>query len=103
MKVFLAASGLLLVPPCERPPIEFQGPSVPAIVMFADPAIVDAVCRRLVPSANPKRVILACTNPATGAMLLPDPCLYEDGMAKLLCHEVAHLKRADGSPGWVHQ
>lgn len=102
MKAIFASAGLLLVPPCERPPLEYQGPSVPAVVMFADPEMVDAVCRRLVPGADPKRTILACTNSATGAMLLPDPCLYDDGFARLACHERSHLRREDGSPGWVH-
>lgn len=98
----LAVTGLLFVQPVERPPLQYQGESVPALVMFASPEIVDAVCRRLVPGADPKRQILACTNPRNGAMLLPDPCLYADGYSGLLCHERAHLNRADGSPGWSH-
>jgi len=102
MKALIAAAGLLLMPPCERPPVEYQGESVPAVVMFAHPDAVDAVCRQLVPNPDPTRRILACTNPGTSAMLLPDPCLFDDNTARLICHERAHLRRADGKPGWVH-
>lgn len=99
----LAISGLLVMPPCERPPVEYQGESVPARVIFAHPALVDAVCKSAggIDPASP-RLILACTNQNTSTILLPDPCLFEGGYSALLCHEVAHLNRADGSPGWVH-
>ena len=103
MKAMLAASGLLLTMPlCERPPIEYQGESVPAVILFADPAVVDAVCRGLVPNADPTRQILACTNPGNNTILFPDPCLFDDNTAALLCHERSHLRRPDGKPGWVH-
>lgn len=98
----LSITGLIFMQPCERPPVQYQGESVTARVMFAAPEVVDAVCRGLVPNADPNRQILACTNPGNSTMLLPDPCLYADGMALLLCHERAHLRRADGSPGWSH-
>lgn len=99
----LLQSGLLLtMQPCERPPVEYQGESVPARVIFADPRAVDAVCRSVVPNADPNRQILACTNAANSTILLPDPCLYEDGFGRLVCHERSHLKRADGSKGWSH-
>jgi hypothetical protein len=101
MKALLAASALLVMPPCERPPVEFQGPSVPAVVLFADPETVDAVCRE-VGGAQAATRILACTNAAAGVMLLPDPCLFDDRYARLACHERAHLDRADGSQGWRH-
>lgn len=104
MKVLaLAASGLLTMLPCERPPIEYQGESVPARVIFAHPAVVDAVCKQAagIPVADP-RLILACTNPANSTILMPDPCLFDDGYSALLCHEKSHLRRADGSPGWTH-
>lgn len=46
-------------------------------------------------AADPRR-ILACTNAKARVMLMPDPCLYDDGYAKLLCHERAHIA------GWEH-
>lgn len=95
-------TGLMFMSPCERPPIEYQGDSVPARVIFADPAVVDAVCRQAVPNADPTRQILACTNSANSTILFPDPCLYDDNTAALLCHERAHLRRANGKAGWVH-
>ena len=99
----LSLTGLLFMQPCERPPVQYQGESVPALVMFADPVVVDAVCRQAVPNMkDDPRQILACTNPANSTMLLPDPCLYADGYAMLACHERAHLNRRDGSRGWVH-
>jgi hypothetical protein len=98
----LAASGLLLMAPCERPPVQYQGESVPAVILFAEPGLVDAVCREAASLKGAPGRILACTNPNTSVMLLPDPCLYADGYAELLCHERAHLKRPDGSIGWVH-
>lgn len=101
-KALIAASGLMLVSPCERPPIEFQGPASPAVFLFADPDTVDAVCREASGMAKDPRRILACTNAERRVILMPDPCLYDDGFAKLACHEIAHLPRADGSPGWVH-
>ena len=100
MKALLAASGFLLMAPCERPPVQYQGPSVPARVLFAPPEVVDAVCRQNVPIVIGQ--ILACTNPANSTILMPDPCLYADGYGQLLCHERGHLRRADGSPGWKH-
>lgn len=101
MKALLAASGLLLMPPCERPPVEYQGESVPALVLFAHPAVVNEVCQGS-NGIKPGQIALACTVPSTSAMLLPDPCLFSDGYAQLVCHERAHLRRADGSPGWSH-
>lgn len=99
----LSLTGLLTMLPCERPPVQYQGESVIAEAMFAHPADVDAVCKRVagIPPDSP-RLILACTNTQASRILLPDPCLFDDAYAKLLCHERAHLTRADGSPGWVH-
>ena len=99
----LSVVGLLFMQPCERPPLQYQGESVPARVMFAPPEIVDAVCKRVagIPVDSP-RIILACTNPRNDTILMPDPCLYADGYAQLMCHERSHLRRADGSPGWSH-
>lgn len=101
--VALAASGLLTMLPAERPPVQYQGESVDARVIFAHPAMVDAVCKRAggIPVDSP-RLILACTNTLNNTILLPDPCLYADGYAQLVCHERSHLRRADGSRGWVH-
>lgn len=101
MKALIAASGLMLMPPCERPPVEYQGDSVPAVVMFAHPGVVHEVCSRH-STLRPGYIALACTNPANGRMLLPDPCLFDDGYGRLVCHEKAHLNRPDGSPGWRH-
>lgn len=101
MKILLAAGTLLILAPCERPPVEFQGPSAPATVFFAAPEVVDTTCRgRARIDGEPR--ILACTLPRRGMILLPDPCLYRDRYAQLVCHERAHLDRADGSPGWRH-
>lgn len=96
-----AVIGLLAMSPCERPPLQYQGESVPAVVIFAHPDVVDAICREAGNQAIPQR-ILACTNTDKSVMLLPDPCLYADGYAQLVCHEKAHLRRADGSEGWKH-
>lgn len=101
MKAVLGALPLLLMPECERPPVEFQGPSTPAVVIFAHPDTVNAVCRAAGGYDGPAR-ILACTNAATGVMLFPDPCLFDDPTARLMCHERAHLDREDGSQGWRH-
>lgn len=97
----LQSVSLLVMLPCERPPVEYQGESVPARIIFAPPEVVDAVCRRAGNSTTPYQ-ILACTNVATNTILFPDPCLYDDNTAALLCHEKAHTRRADGSPGWSH-
>lgn len=95
-KELVAASGLLLVSPCERPPIQYQGPTPPAVILFAAPATVDAVCREAANlKADPRR-ILACTNAERRVILMPDPCLYDDGYAKLMCHERAPIA------GWDH-
>lgn len=101
MKALIAASGLLLMPVCERPPVEYQGESVPAVVLFAHPAVVNRVCQGS-NGLEAGQIALACTASPTGVMLLPDPCLFADGYAQLVCHERAHLDRADGSPGWRH-
>lgn len=99
----LLQSGLLLtMQPCERPPVEYQGESVPARVIFASPEAVDAVCRGAAGIPHLFGQVLACTNQGNSTVLLPDPCLYDDGYAKLVCHERAHLRRKDGSPGWRH-
>lgn len=98
----LLSSGLLTMLPCERPPVEYQGESVPARVIFADPVAVDAVCRGATGISHQFGIILACTNSRNSTILLPDACLFEDAYAKLVCHEAAHLRRADGSPGWSH-
>lgn len=101
--IALAVSGLLTVLPCERPPLQYQGESVPARVIFAPPEVVDAVCKSAagIPPDSP-RLILACTNSGNSTILMPDPCLYVGTYPALLCHEKAHLRRADGSEGWSH-
>lgn len=98
--LLLQSVGLLTMQPCERPPVQYQGESVPARIVFAPPEVVDAVCRQNVP--GPIGTILACTNPANSTILMPDPCLYADGYAQLMCHERSHLRRQDGSKGWAH-
>lgn len=94
----LSVTGLLFMQPCERPPLEYQGETKPAVIFFADPATVDLVCREAVPNmkASPRQ-ILACTNGGNRVMLMPDPCLYEGTYPALLCHEKSHLN------GWVHE
>lgn len=88
----------------EKPPVQFQGPpDAPASILYADPIMVDAVCRRAAGKSAPAGgIILACTLPSTRRQLMPDPCLYPDEyFASLQCHENAHLPRSDGSR-WVH-
>lgn len=99
--LLLQSGFLLTMQPCERPPAQYQGESVPARIIFAPPEVVDAVCRRAGASTSPYQ-ILACTNTATNTILFPDPCLYADNTAALLCHEKAHTRRANGSEGWKH-
>lgn len=101
MKALAAVLPLLVMPLCERPPVEFQGPSEPAVVIFAHPDVVNGVCHAAGNDLSPYR-ILACTNSTSGVMLLPDPCLFDDRYAQLVCHERAHLNREDGSRGWRH-
>lgn len=100
--LLLQSASLLVMQPCERPPVEYQGESVPARVIFADPVAVDAVCRGAAGIRHPFGQVLACTNPANSTILMPDPWLYDDGYGKLLCHERSHLRRANGSKGWSH-
>lgn len=102
MKALIAAAGLLVMPPCERPPVEYQGESAPARVIFAPPEVVDRVCKTAGSLRDETRWILACTNQANNTILMPDPCLFEGTYSALLCHEKSHLDRADGSPGWRH-
>lgn len=96
-----AVIGLLTMGVCETPPLEFQGESVPAVIVFAHPDLVHEVCAAA-GGVSPSQRILACTNTRSRVMLMPDPCLYDDGYSALLCHERSHLPRADGSPGWRH-
>jgi len=99
--LLLQSASLLVMQPCERPPVQYQGDSVPARILFAPPEVVDAVCRRAGNASSPYQ-ILACTNVANSTILMPDPCLYDDNYARLACHERSHLMRKDGSPGWSH-
>lgn len=101
--LLLQSASLLVMQPCERPPVQYQGESVPARVIFAEPAAVDAVCRGAAGIGHPFGTVLACTNQRNSTILLPDPCLYDDAYARLVCHERAHLRRADGSKGWSHR
>ena len=97
MKALAAVLPLLVMPLCERPPVEFQGnPERVAHVIFADPDVVDAVCREAAGYEGEAR-ILGCTQQTTGVVLMPNPCLYEGRYANLLCHEaVGHIN------GWRH-
>lgn len=87
----------------EKPPVQFQlAPDAPAVVLYADPVTVDAVCRRLADKVPEGAIILACTVPSNRRQLMPDPCLFPDEyFASLQCHENAHLPRRDGTR-WVH-
>lgn len=97
--VIVAMTGPSYHPLVEQPPARYMRPPANiAGVLYADPRTVDAVCRDLSAEPVPETtVILACTIPATGRMLMPDPCLFTDEFyAALLCHENAHLN------GWRH-
>ena len=96
MKAMIAASGLLFMQPCERPPVAFQADPPPAVVIFAHPDVVDTICREASGPIDPTRQILACTNVGDRVILMPNPCLYQDGYAQLMCHEASHLN------GWRH-
>lgn len=87
----------------EQAPPEFWGPpDAPALVMYADPVVVDAVCREASGAVPAGYVVMACTNPGNRTQIMPDPCLYQDEYyARLQCHENAHLPRKDGTR-WVH-
>ena len=87
---------LLFVPPCERPPVQYQGNPPPAMILFADAATVDAACREIGGLQGMPGRILACTNTKGRTMLMPNPCAYGDGYARLLCHEISHIN------GWRH-
>lgn len=100
--LLLQSAGLLFMQPCERPPVEYQGESVPARILFAPPEVVDSVCRGAAGISHPFGTVLACTNQQSSTILMPDPCLYDDGYARLMCHERSHLRRKDGSEGWKH-
>lgn len=97
MKALLAVAPLLIMAPCERPPVEYQGNLTRvAHVIFADPQTVHAVCREAA-GYQGDRTILACTQQETAVVLMPNPCRYEDRYAQLLCHEaVGHVN------GWRH-
>lgn len=107
VRTFLLATSFALVAPSaslvERPPVEYlTPPDAPVVVLFANPATVDAVCRRNAPPVPEGYVILACTRDDIRAQLMPDPCLFPDEFyAALQCHENAHLSRK-GLVGWRH-
>lgn len=77
------------------PPLDLQGaPDQPVIILFGNPAEVDAACR------NPGQVggtVFACTFGRERVQIMPNPCLYEnEAYARIQCHENGHLARRDG-------
>lgn len=105
-KIALAVTLALIGPSAtkvEPAPVDFwEAPDAPALVMYADPATVDAVCRQVSGTVPAGYVVMACTNPANRTMIMPNPCLYQDEYyARLACHENAHLPRKDGRR-WAH-
>lgn len=103
MKAIALAAGLLFVqtPMAPRPPADFQGNTAKSIsVFYAPPAVVDAVCRRLINEGNPPAnripddwTIYACTTTQSRRSILPDPCGAEfatETFASIACHEKGH-------------
>ena len=103
--VTVSAVGLLaaapFVPHVPIPPPEFQrAPDAPAVVIYGDPAAVDAFCREGTGLIG--GTIFACTFPVNRLQVMPNPCLFPDEFyARLQCHENGHLPRADGT-NWRH-
>lgn len=96
--LLFAQSGSHLAP---RPPEEFTGNiPEPITVFYAEPFIVDAVCRELMAKGNPASqqlpphwTIYACTNRGQRRSILPDPCLPQyagESFAATACHEKGH-------------
>ena len=80
------------------PPEYWDGPDAPFTMVVGSPAAVNIVCG----PPEPGRVILACTAPDHRVVVMPNPCLYHhEYYARLACHELAHLPRADGRR-WEH-
>jgi hypothetical protein len=103
--VALSLSGLLFTQSsphmAPRPPEQFTGNTTDPITMFyAEPELVDAVCRALIAKGNPPGqqvpphwTIYACTNTTQRRSILPDPCLPQfagESFAATACHEKGH-------------
>lgn len=101
----LSLSGLLFMqsgtPLAPRPPEQFTGNTPePITVFYAEPFMVDTVCRELIEKGNPANqqippnwTIYACTNTASRRTILPDPCLPQfagESFAAVACHEKGH-------------
>lgn len=94
--LLLQSVGLLTMQPCERPPVQYQGDPGSFTVRLARPEDVDAECRAA-GNQHIKNQILACVWVQKREVLMPQPCLYADNYAQLLCHEApGHLT------GWKH-
>lgn len=98
MRELIAALPLIFMPPCERPPLEYQGAEpITVEVTFASPEWVNAECRKRVGrEPGPGMVFAACAGVGRRWAILPDGCLFADGYARVVCHETSHTR------GWFH-
>lgn len=95
MKALILASGLLLCPQVERPPVWFKhSPADPVRVRFVQPERIHETCVSIGVQPRPGYVILACTKGDT--VWMPNPCRFADNYAGLMCHEMGHVNL------WVH-
>lgn len=68
-----------------RPPERFTG-DVEFVLKASNMEAVTAACGR---------GYIGCMS-ETGVLTLPNPCLFNDDYAKLVCHEMGHIN------GWAH-
>lgn len=73
------------------PPIEYDKPVNKEVsIRFSHPLFVHLGCGGDIPS---KWQILACAEVNGDRILMPDPCFHtEESYARLLCHELGHIK-----------
>ena len=96
MKALILASGLLLCPPVEQPPVWFKhNPNREVKVRFVQPDRIHEACVAIGVQPRPGYTILACAKGDT--VWMPNPCRFADNYAGLMCHEMAHVN------SWVHE
>src|SRR5690606_22609281 len=73
-----------------RPPAKFwRHPDGAIAVLISSPASVDSFCRQGRDPGPP--TILGCAFQEQRVVVLPNPCLFPDPYAQLVCHEMAHI------------